>query len=268
MPDPVLQQAPAEAETDAGEIRNDQDAIKAVEQLLGAPSPAEPETAQDDTPAPDEMPADLTSLAERLKATPEKLYSVKVPLADGESRTIGELKDGYRAAQQLESERELVRTDRGKLETDKRQALQELEGVVRNLPPQALTPEAISAVREAHGKRLQAELAQLLETVPEWKDPVRWTAERPVIEGYAAQFGYTPADLAEISDHRVLRVLRTAALREQSLTAERAKPPGKVAQAPKGRQPTPAQEFGRLKAAVTTRRISPVAAVEALLKGN
>jgi hypothetical protein len=265
---PSVETAPAEPESGTEEIRNDQDAIKAVEALLGSPPAAEPEKAQDE-PEPVEIPGDLTSLAEKLQATPEKLYSLKVPMADGESRTLGELKDAFRTADQLRTERETFATERTQLATEKRQALQELEQIVRRLPPQTLTPDAIQAVREAHGQRLKVELEQLLETVPEWKDPVRWTAEKPLIEQYAAQFGFTPADLGELTDHRVLRVLRSAALTAKEQTAERQKPPVKVAQAPKGgKQPSQAQEWGRVKAQVTSRRMSPVAAVEQLLKGN
>lgn len=261
-----VETTPAEAPEPAVEIRNDRDAIKAVETLLGAPSTAEPEKAQDDS-EPAEMPGDLTSLAEKLKATPDKLYALKVPMADGESRTLGELKDGFRTADQLRVERDEVQIERTSLETERRQAFEELQAVARQIPN--LSREAIEAVREQHSRRMQSELSLLLEAVPELKDPVRWAAERPVVEEWAKGFGFTPAELNEITDHKVLRALRYAALRDRDLKAERVKPPAKVAQAPRpARGPSPAMEHGRLKAAVTTRRMQPVNAVEQLLRGQ
>lgn len=268
MPEASVDTVPAAPEPDAGEIRNDQDAIKAVEALLAAPRSAEPETVPDD-PEPAEMPGDLTALAERLQATPEKLYGVKVPMADGESRTLGELKDGYRTAQALTKERGEFQTERTTFDQERRQALDELERVIRHLPAEALNPDALHALRAAHNERLQRELAQLLEREPEWKDPVKYASERPGIEEYAAGFGFTAEDLAQISDHRVLRVLRDAARMRTAAKAERVKPPVKVAQAPKpGKTASPAQEWGRVKAAVTSRRLAPEAAVAQLLKDS
>lgn len=267
MTEPSVEIPAAEPEVVSGEIRNDHDAIKAVEALLGTPSAPEPETVPNE-PTVDEMPTDLAGLAEKLKATPDKLYSLKVPMADGESRTLGELKDGYRAADQLRAERETFHVERTRLDTDKRQALQDLEQIVRRLPPETLTNEAIAAVHEARSLRLQGELEQLLKAVPEWRDAVRYTAEKPLIEAYASQYGYSPADLADVTDHKILRALRGGALAAEQSKAERVKPPVKVAQAPKaGKAPSQAQEHGRLKAAVTMRRMQPADAVAQLLKG-
>jgi hypothetical protein len=266
MAEPSVDTVPAAPEPEAGEIRNDQDAIKAVEALLATPSSEEPEKAPDE-PEPVEIPGDLTSLAEKLQATPDKLYGVKVPMADGESRTLGELKDGFRSAQALEAERGKLHEERSRFQTDHRQTLQELEDVVRHFG-QALTPEAVQAVRAARNQRLQGELADLLEAVPEWKDPVRWTAERQLIEQVAQECGYRPGELDEIADARILRVLRRAALAKES-KGEPVKPAPKVAQAPRpAKQPSQAQEWGRVKAAVTSRRIQPVDAVAQLLKDS
>ena len=268
MSDPVVEQAPAELAPDATERLDDAGALSRVKALLAGQSSAEAEKPQDDAPAPDETPADLTSLAERLKATPDKLYGIKVPLADGESRTIGELKDGYRTADQLRVEREKFHVERTQLTQDRQQALTDLQAIIERLPPQSVDPAAIEAVRQVHNQRLQSELAQLLETVPEWKDPVRYAADKPVIESYAAGFGFSPQDVAAITDHKVLRLLRTAALADKETKAERVKPPVKVGQAPRaGKDRTPAQQHGQLKAAVTSRRMAPVDAVAQLLKG-
>jgi hypothetical protein len=100
---------------------------------------------------------------------------------------------------------------------------------------------------------------------------VRVAADRAEIETYVAGFGFTKHDLAGVTDHRLLRLVRTAALREaelRGLKAERPKPASKVAMAARGAKvSSPAQEHGRLKAAVTSRRIQPVDAVSQLLKG-
>jgi hypothetical protein len=59
---------------------------------------------------------------------------------------------------------------------------------------------------------VKAEAEKLKVAIPEWsKDDVRKT-DKAAMQAYAEKLGFTPQDLANVSDHRVLILLREAAL--------------------------------------------------------
>lgn len=64
---------------------------------------------------------------------------------------------------------------------------------------------------------LRAEATKLVEAIPEWKDPEKAKADRSKLVSYAETMGYTPDELAQVTDHRVIRILRDAALYRDSL---------------------------------------------------
>lgn len=72
------------------------------------------------------------------------------------------------------------------------------------------------AEREAEGARqyqahLQAEQQRLIEAVPEWKDEAKRTEEMNALFAHATKDrGFSEADLASISDHRLVVLLREA----------------------------------------------------------
>jgi hypothetical protein len=268
MAEPSVDTTPAAAEPDdAGEIRNDQDAIKAVEQLLSAPSADEAEKPVDDAETPDES-WDLPSLAEKLKAPPEKLYGLKVPMADGESRTLGELKDTYRTTAQIKADQDAVQKERSTWQSDKRQTLEELNEALTLLPAQAITPELVQRAQRQIQEHAERELAATLELIPDWKDDLKRAADRLEIEAYLGKYGFSKSDLDGLRNAKLMKLFRDAARADKAAKVVKEPLKAKVAQAPKrGNDRTSAQVHGQLKAAVTTRRMSPLAAVEALLKG-
>jgi len=69
---------------------------------------------------------------------------------------------------------------------------------------------------------MQAFLAQeqdkLMEVLPEWKDPVKAKAEKALLIEFGQKAGFQPDELKNIFDHRVVSVLRKAALYEQMMS--------------------------------------------------
>ena len=259
----------AETEALAASEQDGLTALQKVEALLAEPATA-PEKAGD-VPAEAEKPYTVASLAEKLQADPKAVYALEVPLADGQTVTLGALKDAYQPAAALAKDREAFLEERGRHEAQRRQNDQELQEFVRLLPREALDPRLLEKAKGALQANRETENAAFLKAVPEWQDPIRVTADRGVMENYVAGFGFSKADLATVTDHRLLRLVRAAALQSAELKAVKpdpaAKAPAAKALAPRGPKPsTPAQDFGRLKAGVTTRRIQPLQAVEQLLK--
>lgn len=267
----------------------DTDAVESASQDL---PPAQPETAPssqlmaveallreaEGSPDPGEDPAppdpvetwDIKSVAERLQTDPAKLYDLEIPLADGEKVTLGALKDGFRAARTLETERDEFLKERARHEADRLQNDRELQAFLSVLPREAFTQEVIARSQQAYQEALAKANEQVLREIPEWSDSAVKAEDRKVMAAWTSQFGLSPADVDGVLDSRWQKALRAAAKLDSQVKAAKAeKPPAKVAQAPTvGRKQTPAQELGRLKAAVTMKRIKPVDAVASLLKDH
>jgi hypothetical protein len=59
---------------------------------------------------------------------------------------------------------------------------------------------------------LSAEKEKLVEAIPEWKNPETAKADQAEIAEYARSQGYTDEELNAVTDHRVVKILREAAL--------------------------------------------------------
>lgn len=264
-----LQEASGDAEAPIGRIN---DPVGEIDKLLNPdPPPVEPPPETGDQAEPPSESWDLKSLAEKLGTDPEKLYNgVKVAMTDGSELTLSALKDSYRPAAELEKARAQLTEEMSGSKREVAQAHQELAALVSLLDRQHVTPGLIQEAQRLAEQQRQAEADKLLTRIPEWKDPVSRAADWSDIRKVAREYGYSDAEIAlagqGYADHRMVALLR--ALARQPQAPAPAKPAAKVAAKPTpGGKPTAAQQFGQLKAAVTTRRMSPEAAVAQLLKG-
>lgn len=71
-----------------------------------------------------------------------------------------------------------------------------------------MTEEQQAALRDL----VAQEQRRLVEEIPEWRDPEKAQAGKRKLAEYASQHGYTPQQLSQIYDHRVLVLLRKAML--------------------------------------------------------
>lgn len=65
--------------------------------------------------------------------------------------------------------------------------------------------------QEATAKLLPQQKEKMLESIPEWRDGAKFEADRKVILTYGKQLGFTDAELANVNDHRHMRILHDAA---------------------------------------------------------
>lgn len=248
------------------------DPVADVAKLL-QPESAPAEQAPPETAAPAEPPSeswDFTSLAEKLGTDPEKLYhGVKVAMPDGTQVSVGDLKDAFRPAAELEKARSKLVEDDTASRREVAQAKQELAALVNLIDQRGLTPEIIQEAGRQSEQARQAEAQKLLQRIPEWKDPVAKAADWADIRQAARGHGYSDAEIAlaeqGYADHRMVSILRALARTPKVQTP---KPAAKVAAKPTAGTPSAAQRHGQLKAAVKQGRLSPEAAVAQLLRGN
>lgn len=251
-----------------GQVTRSKDPMADVAKLLNPePAPVEPtpETELQAEPASESW--DLKSVAERLKTDPAKLYEgLKVALEDGTELTVSALKDAYRPAAEVEKARTALLEEHTSSKREVIEATQELRLLLQEIPPQYLTEQAIGQVRQKAQQQRDQEAAKLLERVPEWKDPIAKAADWVDIRRVAGEIGFTAAEVQLLeqgyADHRLVTALRKLA---RGPAAAAVKPAPKVAAKPTGKGQTANQQFGQLKAAVTTGRVSPFTAVEALI---
>jgi len=78
--------------------------------------------------------------------------------------------------------------------------------------------QQLQAVKE---KEAQA----LLEAIPSWKDPAKAKAEKAMLVEFGQRMGFTPQELGNIYDHRVVLALRKAALYDQMQAKRKASNP-------------------------------------------
>ena len=59
--------------------------------------------------------------------------------------------------------------------------------------------------------RVEAEKSRMFDKHPEWKDPTAFASARDKITSYAKTLGFSDAELAQVSDHRLMDLLHDAA---------------------------------------------------------
>lgn len=112
------------------------------------------------------------------------------------------------------------------------------------------------ADRQQLAERQQAEQAQvereriasegelLVKAIPEWKDPKVAKADKLALVEFATARGYSPEELAQVNDHRVVKLLREAMLYSKIKAASANLKPS-VSQGPRTATPgTPANRSG------------------------
>lgn len=107
--------------------------------------------------------------------------------------------------------------------------------------------QQLRAAREEEAEKAQADLAaehskRLLEALPDWRDPVKYSTEAAKLRTYLEKAGYQPEDIKGINDSRAVILARKAMLYDE-LTARAPKGAKAVSGAPPpiAKAPTRAQ---------------------------
>lgn len=177
-------------------------------------------------------PNDLKALAEKFAAEDKDLYAIEVPMANGESLTLGQLKD-IAGKQDEQTVRELeFEETRAKREQELLRAQGELTELMAVLPKNAVNPEVLQRISEKHEATLQRERAATLQVIPEWNDEAKRTDEITEIVKYLEGYGLSMNYLTQVSDHRMLKLIRDSWQRQvrmdNALKAVRNKPDATV----------------------------------------
>lgn len=160
-------------------------------------------------------PNDLKALAEKFAAEDKDLYEIAIPFANGESRTIGELKDIANKQDDFTVREMKFEESRETREADLMRAQDELRQLMSSLPPESIKPEMIEKVRVKHEATLQVERAATREAIPEWDDEETQKADVQGMMEHLKGYGIPETYLMSIYDHRILKYMRDNWLRQQ-----------------------------------------------------
>src|SRR5690554_5657004 len=179
----------------------------------------------DGTPAekPKGKPKVLKDLAEALGLEDKDLYAIQVPMADGKTMTIGELKDAVAKQDDL-SVRELELEERkAKLEAEITRERADLEALVKLIDPKALTPQFVEEVKRRAADEAKREMQATLELIPEWQNAEVREKELAGMVEYLKGFGIPPLFLSATPNHKLFRLVRDAWQRKTRVEAALAK---------------------------------------------
>lgn len=196
-------------------------------------SPAEGEAGEsqqnaeptDGTPAekPKGKPKALKELAETLGLEDKDLYDIAVPMADGTTKTLGELKDAVAQQDDL-SVRELqLEERRAKLEAEITQERADIESLIKLIDPKALTPKFVEEVKRRAADEGKREMQATLALIPEWQDAAVREKELAGMVDYLKGFGIPPTFLSAAPNHKLFRLVRDAWQRKARVDAALAK---------------------------------------------
>ena len=188
----------------------------AGERAGGAESDDAGEDAGEPDPAAERRKAEarkaktIKELAEALEISPKKLYDMEVATGDGETVSIGALKDAWseRATASRESEHR-------KLELDKRESAlareQQLFGQMALEVRQTgrMTPETQKRAEQAQQMQQARQREMMLRVIPELADSAKLDGFREQVVKGLAEYGYGPHEL-NMSDHRMIWFIRDA----------------------------------------------------------
>jgi hypothetical protein len=233
--------------------------------LLREPPPESQEPEKAEGAAPEKAskatpPKGLADLAERLGVKPDAVYQVEVPIAEGESLSIGKLKDAYQEHGKL-TERELrFEETRLQREGELLRASQELRDLVAMLPTESLKPEVMQKIRERQAVTLRRERELTLEAIPEWRDEAARVDEIAGMVEHLKGYGFPANYLEHVADHRTLRYIRENWRREQRVKraldgVQKAPPPATAASRPAGPARPPGASRSNRKSSTQRERL-------------
>lgn len=187
-------------------------------QQNAAPNDGEPPAEK-----PKGKPKVLKDLAETLGLEDKDLYAIQVPMADGKTMTIGELKDAVAKQDDL-SVRELELEERkAKLEAEITRERADLEALVKLIDPKALTPQFVEEVKRRAADEAKREMQATLELIPEWQNADVREKELAGMVEYLKGFGIPPTFLSAAPNHKLFRLVRDAWQRKTRVEAALAK---------------------------------------------
>ena len=268
-----------EASTDSRDAVEEQNAIG---DGSGSSELVQPERddlpgVQDDTEAEqtsdNDEPVTLKGLATHLDIEPGELYELEIPIADGETVSLGQLKDEYKKYGDAAQRESTLKEADDKYHRQVLATRAELNSIM-SVIPENIRAQVIQQGQLAQAQWTKDQEAQVLETIPGWQDADTRAADRDAIVSLGAEYGFTAPEMTYTQDARTLLMLKEFAqarkdIADMKASAKRVK--GQPSQVGKTRSTT--QTKRRLAASLSKAKESrhigdKVSVVSQLIRGK
>lgn len=159
---------------------------------------------------------DVKALAERLGVDAAEIYDIQFKYGDGESMSLGELKDLGSRSKEIEAQGESLTIKLEDHENDQLRSRAEMNLIISMLPKEAISEHFVETAREQHRIAMSRERISLLEAIPAWQEPQAEKAGRELIISALDDYGFSKGEVAAMLDHRLVKVIHDfARLREK-----------------------------------------------------
>lgn len=166
-------------------------------------------------------PTTLAEAAERLGLDVTALYKLTVPdpHSEGESFTLGELKDAHAQRGEFTVKQMAWEESRAEQQAELLRAQQEIEELLTHVPKRLLESDALKAARTRLDARGERERRLTLQAIPEWRSEETRKADLAAMIEHLSGYGFPKEYLGSVSDHRTFRYIRENMQREQRVKA-------------------------------------------------
>lgn len=168
----------------------------------------------------DKPPETLDQLAEATGLKVEDLYKLAIPdgAQEGKTHTLGELKDAATKVNGLEVKELELEEQHSQREAKLNRMQSELAELFQAIPEQFRTKELVEKISSNHDAKVMREREKALEEIPSWKDETTRNEEIKGIVEHLQDYGLPPSYLASVSDHRLLKYIRENWKRQQRIS--------------------------------------------------
>lgn len=215
----------------------------------------------------------LSNLAEHLGLEPADVYELEIPIADGETTTLGQLKDEFKEYGPAKKYQAKLVEEREAFERSQLQTRSELNAIIQAIPEQ-MRAQVINAGRAHQQQWSKDQETAVLEAIPEWQDADNRAKDRAMLVEDGAEYGFSEQEITYTQDARTLRMLRDFSRMRRELQGMKAAAkaqPGRAS--PPGKAVPTTQSKRKLKAALSRAKADPTiqgkaATVSALIRNQ
>lgn len=185
---------------------------------------------------------DADKLADALGVERKDLYNLKVGIGNGESATLGELKDAFKQTKQIQLERDEWDTHREDAHAELIEAQRHIVETLALIPPEKIPPALRQLQANQRASYIQKERTLLYNAMPEWRDPAARMRDQEAIGVLVGRYGISSAELGATVDHRHWRILKDFQVLKSAAESARAK---RIADAQAGRNDSGGRTLGK-----------------------
>lgn len=168
-------------------------------------------------------------------------------------------------SEQLEADRLTFETEQREASNALLNARREFEALVAQIPPESWPAGFAEQIADQSVRTAEYETRMTLAAIPTWKDPTVMQADKQDMTAYMAEWGFSPAEVDNIMDHRTLNFVRYHTRLVRRVAELEKAGPGAKAPA-KGSQKGRGNKQARLKAQVDSGAITGDQAAASYLK--